>query len=220
MLKKELLSKIKKNIRSQSFEDADTTKKQLNSLEYILSSKTPSLLLKLSDATLAIQSTIIDTLNHPKLRNIPRRIECYDLAHLQGTSYVGAMTVMVDGQIDKSQYRHFNIEFPDFSDPHGMRQIIARRFNHPEWPSPDLIILDGGVPQLNTVLSVIPESIAVIALAKKQETLIYYNKDNQLTKLNLPLENPTLNIFRSLRDEAHRFGNTFHRQKRSLAVLV
>lgn len=219
-MQKHLNSQIKKKIRLQKFEEAELIKKQIESLSYVLSAKTPSLLLKLSDATLAIQSTIIQTINHPKLNRVPRRIECYDLAHLQGHDYVGAMTVMTDGSLDKSQYRHFNIQFPDFSDPHGMRQILERRLKHTEWPYPDLIILDGGVPQLNIVSPVIPEQIAVIALAKKRETLIFYDAKGNLTKLNLPIENPTLNVFRSLRDEAHRFGNSFHRLKKSKSLIV
>ena len=219
ILQKSIKSQIKKEIKLQNFELANKLKKQYESLEYILSAGNSSLLLQLSSSTPKAQQAIVATLNHPKLNSTPHRIECYDLAHLQGTNYVGAMTVMVDGNLSNIDYRHFLISSHSTSDPYGMREIIERRLNHTDWPFPDLIILDGGKPQLNIVLPVVPANIAVIALAKKKETLIYYDKNNKIINLNLNFEDPVLNQFIVLRDEAHRFGNTFHKKLRGKSML-
>jgi excinuclease ABC subunit C len=130
------------------------------------------------------------------------------------------MVVFIAGHPEISAYRHFKVEgTEDRSDPHAMKQILSRRFRHPEWGRPDLIVLDGGIPQLSIVSPVIPEDIPVIALAKKRETLYFYNEDKKITELSLPLEDPVLNLFRSLRDEAHRFATTFHIQQREKSLL-
>lgn len=219
-LQKSLKSLIKKEIKKQNFESADKLKKQYESLDYILMSGKSSLLLKLSDSTPKTQQLLVSTLNHPKLKQTPHRIECYDLAHLQGTNYVGAMSVMIDGHLVNSQYRKFHLSTLSTSDPYGLKEIIERRLAHLDWPYPELIILDGGKPQLNIVLPIIPKAIAVVALAKKKETLYYYDQNNQLISLNLGFENPVLNQFIVLRDEAHRFGNSFHRKTRTKSMLI
>lgn len=218
-LNKTLHTRIKIVIKKQEFEKAELIKRQIESLEQTLSSQNSSLLLKLSDATDQLQFKVVDSLNHPKLTRPPHRIECYDLAHLQGENYVGSMAVFFNSQPEPSSYRHFNIQGDDRSDPYAMRQILSRRFNHSEWSFPDLIILDGGVPQLSIVLPVIPPEIPVIALAKKRETIYFFDKSNKLVEINLNLEDPVLNLFRSIRDEAHRFATTFHIQKRQKSFL-
>ena len=219
-LNRQLNRKIIIAIKKQNYEKAAIIKKQIESLDQTLTSQNSSLLLKLSDATDQLQHVIVSTLNHPKLKYFPQRIECYDLAHLQGENYVASMSVFVDGHPEVSEYRHFNVQGnEDRSDPHAMKQILSRRFHHPEWGRPDLIVLDGGIPQLSIVSTVIPKDIPVIALAKKRETIYFYNDENKISELSLPLEDPVLNLFRSIRDEAHRFATTFHVQKREKSFL-
>ena len=201
------------------FEKAQQIKIQIEGLHHSLSTRNSSLLLKLSDATDALQFQLVKKLGHPKLKKPPFRIECYDLAHLQGENYVGSMAVFIKGSPSISDYRHFNIHFPERSDPFAMRQIIERRLKHQEWGRPDLIVLDGGVPQLSIVLPVIPESIPVIALAKKRETIYFYNENHKTVLVSLPLEDPVLNLLRSIRDEAHRFANSFHKKQRQKSLL-
>lgn len=219
-LQKQIKNQIKVEIKKQNFEKANVFKKQYESLNYILNSGDSALLLKLSDSTLKAQSAIVKTLNHPRLTQIPRRIECFDLAHLQGSNYVGAMSVMEDGQLTNINYRKFHISSKSTSDPHAMKEIVERRLNHREWPYPNLIILDGGKPQLNIVSPIVPSSIAVIALAKNKETIMFYNREEKLQELTLGYEDPVLNQFIALRDEAHRFGNTFHKQLRGKSMLI
>lgn len=214
-LQKQLLKEINNQIKLQNFEVAEIYKQQLESLSSVLLSRHTANLLKLSDANSTVQNKIVTTLEHPFLTETPRRIECYDLAHLQTKNYVGAMSVFIDGEKSPENYRHFNVASPDFSDPHAMKQILTRRFGHLEWGAPDLIVLDGGLPQLSITASVIPKNIPVLALAKKLETIYFYNSDGKVEKLQLPLEDPILNLFRSLRDEAHRLANSFHKKKRS-----
>ncbi len=210
---KSLNNQIKTAIKKTDFEKASIIKNNILCLDQALNNHNSSLLLKLSDATDQLQPLIIKTLNHPLLKQTPVRIECYDLAHLQGESYVGSMSVYIQGKAEPSLYRHFNIKGDNKSDPYAMKEIIARRFHHPEWGMPNLIILDGGVPQLSIVSSQIPPGIATIALAKKRET-IYFFKNNKIISLNLNIEDPVLNLFRNIRDEAHRFATTFHIKKR------
>lgn len=219
-LDKFLNREIIRAIKKQDFEKAETIKRQIEGLRQTINTRNSSLLLKLSDSTDSLQHRIVTTLNHPVLKSAPLRIECYDLAHMQGENYVGSMAVFVRGQASPADYRHFNIESPDKSDPFAMRQIIRRRFNHPEWGTPDLIILDGGKPQLSIVSPEIPKNIPVIALAKKQETIMFYDENQKVISISLPLEDPVLNLFRSVRDEAHRFANSFHRKQRRKSSLT
>jgi len=219
LLDKSLHQEIKIAIEKQAYEQANQIKAQINGLHYVLSTKDSSLLLKLSDATDALQYKIVQKLKHPLLKKPPVRIECYDLAHLQGENYVGSLAVFIKGAPSTQDYRHFNIRFPDHSDPFAMRQILERRFNHPEWGIPNLIVLDGGIPQLSIVSHVIPPHVPVIALAKKKETIYFYNAKHKIVSLNLPIEDPVLNLFRNLRDEAHRFANSFHVKQRRKSLI-
>jgi excinuclease ABC subunit C len=217
-LKKSLNRQIAVTIKKQNYEQAEVIKNILLSLDEALNNRNSSLLLKLSDATDQLQPLIVSTLNHPLLTQTPKRIECFDLAHLQGESYVGSMVVFIDGQPAPSLYRHFNIKGPEKSDAHTMKEIITRRFNHPEWSFPGLIILDGGVPQLSIASSAIPPKIPILALAKRRETVYFYDHQ-KIHSLNLSIEDPVLNLLKSIRDEAHRFATTFHTKKRQRLLL-
>ncbi|HCQ31216.1 TPA: hypothetical protein DIU27_02450 [Candidatus Collierbacteria bacterium] len=219
LLDKSLHREIKTAITKTDFEKAQLIKIQIAGLHHSLSTHNSSLLLKLSDATDALQFQIVQKLKHPKLKKPPFRIECYDLAHLQGENYVGSMSVFIKGSPSTPDYRHFHIRFPDRSDPFAMRQIIERRLKHKEWGSPNLIVLDGGIPQLSIVTPVIPKDIPIIALAKKKEIIYFYNEDHKTVSVNLSLEDPVLNLFRNIRDEAHRFANSFHKKQRQKDLI-
>lgn len=219
LIDKSLHSEIKAAIKKQQYEKAEIIKEQILGLHHSLSTRNSSLLLKLSDATDQLQYEIVKKLNHPQLRKPPYRMECYDLAHLQGEDYVGSMAVFIKGSASSADYRHFNVRLPDRSDPYAMRQIIERRLKHHEWGRPDLIVLDGGIPQLSIVTPIIPGEIPVIALAKKRETIYFYDENHKVVTVSLFIEDPVLNLFRSLRDEAHRFANSFHQKKRQKSLL-
>lgn len=158
-----------------------------------------------------------------KLDKIPNRIECYDISNIQGKFSVGSMSVAIKGIIEKSEYRKFKIK-DDYNDKPNdflmLNEIIKRRLsnkNIKSWGLPDLIVLDGGKPQLNTILKLkkdkkyknILNKINIVALAKKNE-IIYFYKNEKLEEIF----GKNLFLIRQLRDEAHRFGITYHRQKR------
>ncbi len=221
---KKLLETLKKEInllsKEQKFEKAALVKKQLDALQVTLRSRRYSQLLVLPSATQKVLEQMVLLLNHPKLKLPPQRIECYDMATLNQENTVGAMVVFTNGQSDKPNYRKFIVKTEKLGDPHTMRHIVTRRLHHAEWNRPDLIILDGGVPQLSIVSEIIPPDIPVIALSKKRETLHFYDFNHQIVNLNLPLHNSVLRLFQYIRDEAHRFSTTFHKLRRKKQLYL
>ncbi|MBF4517265.1 excinuclease ABC subunit UvrC [Flavobacterium sp. ANB] len=155
----------------------------------------------------------------------PRHIECFDNSNIQGTNPVAACVVFKDGKPSKRDYRHFNIktvEGPD--DFASMTEIVYRRYKRlldENEPLPQLIIIDGGKGQLSAALKSIDAlelrgKIAIIGIAKRLEELFY---PGDSIPLYLDKKSETLKVIQQLRNEAHRFGITFHRDKRSKAAL-
>lgn len=149
-----------------------------------------------------------------RLKNIPKRIEAYDISHLGGTLAVGSMVVFINGVPDKSRYRKFKIKSIKGIDDFGMlKEVVIRRFKHKDWDYPDLLVIDGGKGQLNAVLDVLPPDFSgdIISIAKKEE-IIFSNKLDLPIRLNK--DNEVLRLIMHLRDEAHRFAITYNRKKR------
>jgi excinuclease ABC subunit C len=155
----------------------------------------------------------------------PRHIECFDNSNIQGTNPVAACVVFKDGKPSKKDYRHFNIktvEGPD--DFASMTEVVYRRYKRlldENEPLPNLIIIDGGKGQLSSALKSIDElglrgKIAVIGIAKRLEELFY---PGDSIPLYLDKKSETLKVIQQLRNEAHRFGITHHRDKRSKTAL-
>lgn len=217
-----LMSTLKKEInaaaKKQDFENAARLKKQLEALEITLTSHTYRHLLVLPIASQKVLTQMVLVLKHPKLKRPPQRIECFDMANTNQENAVGAMSVLFEGRDDKASYRKFLVKTTAQGDPHTMRHIVERRFRHPEWGKPDLIVLDGGIPQLSIVSQVIPAEIPVITLSKKRETIHFY-VDHSVVNINLPLHSSVLKLLQHVRDEAHRFGTTYHKLRRSKTIL-
>jgi len=171
-----------------------------------------------------------DLLNLPA---IPRRIEGYDISNIQGTNPVGSMVVVKDGQPAKSDYRKFKINVKTTPDDFAMmEEMLSRRFSekHAElaaektmgkdrWPRPDLVVIDGGKGQLGVAVKVLRDkglTIPVIGLAKRIEEIFLPGKPEPII---LSHDNPILQMLQRLRDEAHRFGITFHRDLRSKSAV-
>ena len=159
------------------------------------------------------------------LEREPRHIECFDNSNLQGTNPVASCVVFRDGKPSRKEYRHFNIktvEGPD--DFASMREIISRRYSRllsEGAELPDLIIVDGGKGQLSSAYSILKElgiekQVPIVGLAKRLEEVFYPGDPEPyyLSRLGEPLK-----VVCHIRDEAHRFGITFHRKKRSLNFL-
>ena len=160
-----------------------------------------------------------------RLSEEPRHIECFDNSNIQGTNPVAACVVFKDGKPSKKDYRHYNIKTvtgPD--DFASMEEVVYRRYSRllsEDAPLPQLIIIDGGKGQLSSALKSLEilglrGKIAIIGIAKRLEE-IYYPDDP--IPLYLDKKSETLKITQYLRNEAHRFGITFHRNKRSKSAI-
>ncbi|MBE7703913.1 MAG: excinuclease ABC subunit UvrC [Cyanobacteria bacterium SIG28] len=160
-----------------------------------------------------------------KLTNFPNRIECYDISHIQGTNTVASMVVFQNGLPKKTAYRKFKIKTtegkPD--DFASMKEVLTRRLaklGEPKWEKPDLIIIDGGKGQLSSVMQIVEEmgikvgegGIDFVSLAKREEEVFL---PKQSKSILLPRDSNALYLIQRIRDEAHRFAITYHRDLRS-----
>jgi excinuclease ABC subunit C len=161
-----------------------------------------------------------------QLQNIPLVIECFDNSNFQGTTPVASMVRFVEGKPDKKGYRHFNIKTVEGpNDFASMKEIVGRRYKRvmdENLPFPDLILVDGGKGQLSSACEALRElgiygKIPIAGIAKRLEE-IYYPEDPLPLLINK--KSPGLLLIQQIRDEAHRFAITFHRQKRSKKQLV
>ena len=152
---------------------------------------------------------------------MPERIECFDNSNFQGSYPVSAMVSFYNGEPDKSNYRHFNVKTVEgINDFASMKEAVFRRYKRlldEETPFPQLVIIDGGKGQLNAAMEAFKELDAfglttVIGLAKNEEE-IFFSGDKE--SLKLPYQSAGLQMIRRIRDEVHRFGISFHRNKRS-----
>jgi excinuclease ABC subunit C len=155
----------------------------------------------------------------------PRHIECFDNSNIQGTNPVAACVVFKDGKPSKKDYRHFNIKTVEGpNDFASMEEVVYRRYKRlldEKQELPQLIIIDGGKGQLSSALKSIDDlglrgKIAIIGIAKRLEELFY---PGDSVPLYLDKKSETLKIIQHLRNEAHRFGITFHRDQRSKSAL-
>ncbi len=158
-----------------------------------------------------------------RLKTAPRRIECFDNSNFQGKDAVASMVCFVDGKPRKSDYRKFTIKTVSGPDDFAsMAEIIHRRYFGSlsnELPLPDLIVVDGGKGQLSSAYHVIKDhekAIPIIGLAKPFEEVFF---PNEQYSHNLPKTSSSIKLLQQIRDEAHRFAITFHREKRSKRTL-
>jgi excinuclease ABC subunit C len=156
-----------------------------------------------------------------QLQNLPMVIECFDNSNIMGTTPVASLVRFVEGKPDKKGYRHFNIKTVEgANDFASMKEIVGRRYKRlleENQPLPDLILVDGGKGQLSSACEALKElgiygKIPIVGIAKKLEE-IYYPEDPFPLMINK--KSPGLFLIQQIRDEAHRFAITFHRQKRS-----
>lgn len=157
------------------------------------------------------------------LKRYPRKIECFDISNIQGKDAVASMSVSVEGRASKKDYRKFKITCKDTPDDFAMmREVITRRYSKlPEHEFPDIVLIDGGLGQINAAGEVFreigKEGIAeLLSLAKRDEEIYKYGES---VPYSFPKEWEALKIFQRVRDEAHRFGITYHRKLRSKRVI-
>ena len=156
----------------------------------------------------------------------PRRIECFDISHVQGSDTVGSLVVWEDGKMRKAEYRKFIIRTVEGSDDFAsMREVVARRYRRlqeEQKPLPGLVLVDGGLGQLHAAAAAL-EQCGIInqplaAIAKKEEVIYVYEQEDEPVVLDR--HSPLLHLVQMVRDEAHRFAVSFHRQRRESRRLT
>jgi excinuclease ABC subunit C len=170
-----------------------------------------------------IQETLQDLLSLPEP---PRRIECFDISHIQGTDKVASMVVWEDGKMKKSDYRKFIIRTVEGNDDFAsMREVVGRRYSRLKEdaePFPSIILIDGGIGQLHAAQDAL-EAIGVInqpvaSIAKREEWIYVLGQEQD--PIVLDKFSPVLHLIQQIRDEAHRFAVTFHRTRRNATRLT
>jgi excinuclease ABC subunit C len=170
----------------------------------------------------AIQEALQEALTLPEP---PKRIECFDISHIQGTDKVASMVVWEDGRMKKADYRKFIIRTVIGNDDFAsMREVVTRRYSRlqqEDKPFPGLVLIDGGLGQLHAAADAL-EALGIInqplaAIAKREEIIYVYGQENEPVKLDQ--YSPVLHLIQTVRDEAHRFAVTFHRTRRNAARL-
>jgi len=151
------------------------------------------------------------------------RIEAYDISNIQGEVATGAMVTFINGHPDKNFYRKFKINIAGKPDDVAMlKEVLSRRLKHPEWPYPDLMLIDGGKPQLNVAVkskfqNTKSKNIKIIAIAKQKNELFIEGQKKSILLKSLPRE--IFNLILQLRDEAHRFAQSYHHKLRKKVLL-
>jgi len=167
----------------------------------------------------AIQETLADVLMLPEL---PKRIECFDISHIQGAETVASMVVWEDGAMKKSAYRKFQVKtvtgVDDFA---SMREVVFRRYKRVKEAGdtmPSLILIDGGLGQLHSAFQALEElgftSQPLASIAKREEVIYVYGNEEEPVVLDR--RSPVLHLVQMIRDESHRFAIGYHRKRREM----
>ncbi len=171
-------------------------------------------------------SIVTDLQKALDLPEAPRRIECFDISHIQGTDKVASMVVCVDGRMKRSDYRKFIIRTVEGNDDFAsMAEVITRRYGRLKnegKPRPEVVLVDGGLGQLHAAAEVLHglgiTDQTLVALAKREEMLYVYGREDEPVVLDH--HSPALHLVQQIRDEAHRFAVTFHRTRRAARTLT
>ena len=230
--KSAVLNSLKKEMKvlakDKKFEEAGKTRDQIFALEKIMAhtnvieQKKESI--GMSDTPMtkwnATQKILQGITNQPQEIH---KIECYDISNIQGNQATGSMVVFVDGAPDKSQYKKFKIKL--LSTPNDiamLKEVFERRLAHPEWEYPQVMLIDGGLAQLNVAirakdLNFKTRPIKVISIAKGRQELWVEARKEPIPLKDLPQE--IYNLVKQLDDEAHRFAITYHKKLRKQNLL-
>ncbi|MBI3630935.1 MAG: UvrB/UvrC motif-containing protein [Candidatus Sungbacteria bacterium] len=222
--RKRILSRLKRDMREaskkQDFESAGRFRNQIQNIENIFRHRL--MLEKIirfrhaSGAWSRIETRIRQLLGDARP---VWRVEGYDISNISGTEATGSMVVFVNGKPARHEYKKFKIKTVRGANDVAMhREVMARRLAHTEWGLPDLILIDGGKPQLNAVRTVLRpgnETIRLAALAKREEELYIEGRTIPVRLDSLPPD--TMLFFQRVRDESHRFAKKYHHKLREIA---
>ncbi len=227
-VKNDLVKEMNEYSKKEMFEEAQKTAEQIRALEYIttpqsapdLYLKDPNLIEDIREKEMVQLKKLLSNYFNIKKLN---RIECFDVAHLAGSNPTASMVTFINGDADKSYYRHFKVYLKKKgSDTDSMRSILERRIKHFDppgggWGKPDLIIVDGGKPQVSIAEEVLKNyKIPIIGLAKRYETIVIKKGEKFI---ELRPKGPALNLLQRIRDEAHRFARRLHHKQVKKSLL-
>ena len=222
-LVKELKTAMRKATQAQEFEQAARLRDQIMGIEDVMCHRfhlmeTGTKKKNYRKNWNSVEKNITMALGTPAPIS---RVEGYDISHVSGVSTTASMVVFVDGVPSRDDYRMFKIKtVPGISDVDALKEVIERRLNHTEWQYPDLMVIDGGKPQLNAVMSVIairaPQlTNRIVSLAKREEELYLPKHAHTIRLDSLPPE--TGFFFQRIRDESHRFAKRYHHKLREIS---
>jgi len=237
LLLKKLTKKMESYSKEEKYEEARDTRDLIGRIDYITQSFTEA-------KDFLVNPNFVEDRGEEGIRDILKRvfdekirkdfqkfrIEAYDISNIQGKLAVGSMVVFIGGVPNKNQYRKFKIKYKNSPDDFMMlREVLSRRFKKIEGgisdesfkETPDLILIDGGSPQLRALSEMIaklPKNIKVIGLVKGEEKIVLPVGD-EYRDVVLPKDSAGLKLMMRARDEAHRFAITYHRNRRSKVLL-
>jgi len=227
-VQKRLEKLMKDYSKNEEYELANEVKRQLFQLNYISKYSSQKIKKYLDDVDqtegkLSAGEDLIQILKRYYPLTEISRIEGYDISNTLGKQATGSMVVFNHGEPSKKNYRRFKIVGGNTpNDPAMMSEILKRRLEHIEWIYPDILLVDGGKPQVGAIVELLENlniEIPVVGLAKKFEKLVV--KDgNKLIELEVPRSNLALRLLQHIRDEAHRFANSYHRKLRAKSYII
>jgi len=221
--KKKLRAKIEKDMKSAieelRFEDAGRSKRLLYALDHVndIALIKQKREMPFAEEAFGDQVGGKNSLESAAKKAAGFRIEAYDVAHLSGTNVVGAMTVSMNGQPAKDEYRKFKLSKEQNNDSANLSEILSRRLNHPEWAYPDIIVVDGNEVQMKAAEAVLKArriGIPIVAVTKDEHHKASKIIGDQDIVSRLEREIVAVNA------EAHRFAVAFHRQRRGKGLLM
>jgi excinuclease ABC subunit C len=230
--KKQVLNDLKKEMKkassSEDFEEAAKIRDQIEALEKVLAHAKIFELVEIEPQPEKDWGNTQEVLQKIlKIKKRISRIEAYDISNIQGKEATGSMVTFIQGLPDKKFYRKFRIKIQGKPNDIAMiKETLSRRFNHPEWSLPDLILIDGGIGQLSAALRIKNEKckmknynlkFKIISLTKKENKLFIENRKKPILLKSLPRE--IFNLILRLRDEAHRFAISYHKKLRKKSLL-
>lgn len=222
-VEKDLEKEIKELARNEKFEEAKEVASKLKTFKYASETsnrdveeylRDPNLIEDIRSQEIGELFQVLQNAKTPNLEKEIKRIECFDIAHLQGSYPTASMVTFIDGEAEKKYYRHFKMyNKKRNSDTDSMQEVITRRLKHLEdWGRPDLIIIDGGKPQLSAVYDLLMKNkIPFIGLAKQFETIVIKRSDGEF--IEIKARGKALNLLQRIRDEAHRFARRLHHKQ-------
>ena len=241
--KKTLLKNLKTHMRSYSdqklYEQAQAARDQIFALEELYSPElNHSLDLSLpvieadrGTARMAVLRKILHDTGFVSASYPLTRLEAYDISNTQGTNATASMVVFTSGQPDLDEYRHFRIRYTQSGgDPAMIKEVLARRLNHPEWPYPNLFIIDGGRTQLKAALAILGTSHPTVSIVKHPDRLLIpkppvglkgpLTRQTKLNYISVTLKpgEPASSLIQHLRNEAHRFAKNYHQHLRTKSI--